>query len=108
MYEEVTLQQSGQWVQISYYFFSVMLLALFLILKYKSGLVTGFNKVILFIAILPFIIFQYSVFRYGMAWIYELVHVIPDDGALLRTSALFFTIGYLFALPIKNSRIGRK
>lgn len=108
MYEEVTLHQGGEWVQVAYYLLSLILAVIFFTLKFKDGLVKGFGKVVFFVAVIPCIIFQYSVFRYGMAWVYDLVRVVPEDSIILRSSALFFTIAYLFFLPVKNSRKGRK
>lgn len=85
-------------------FLSILFLIPFLILNHKKTRIKVFGKVVVFISVLPFLIFQYSILMSGMDWVYHYFNQVPDDSVYLRTGALIFTIACLYSLPIKYSK----
>ncbi|MEW5290808.1 hypothetical protein ABW286_16765 [Erwinia papayae] len=107
MYEQVTLSQGKDWILIVYYLLSVLLFIIFYACKFVRQFKVRVNKLIVFIILLPFIVLQFSVLMYGLDWIYLAFGMVSQDGRILRSSALFFSISYLAFIPLREDKINQ-
>lgn len=101
MYDEVSLTQSGIWLNWLHIILSTVLAVIFFFLKKKQARLSPAMLVLVFTGVLVTGALQFIVFCYGMDVVFSFFNLMPRSPLWWRLSALFFAIVYGLMLPVK-------
>ena len=108
MYDEVSLTQSGIWLNWLHILLSSMLAVVLFFLKKKQDTLSLANLVLVFTGVLAAGALQFIMFCYGMDVIFVFFNLTPRSPLWWRLSALFFAILYGLMLPAREHKNKRR